>query len=222
VLLVVLALAAAVLWLLSERNARQWFLVNEDGMLQVKKGLLLPAGRQSFKTADPALAQAYAPLKPPPGAKLDEERRFEDRAALDQALYEVLARWARDDVATERPETIERALGWIGRAEKLAGVSTAQREDLRVLRAEVGFFEAKQLLERSAETLRQARERLRLTASSPSTHAREAEAALKRVEPVVDEIHATLREAAPPASAARPAAAQSPPAPAPAAPVPDK
>lgn len=108
--LVVLALLGAVLWLLSERNARQWFLVYEDGLLQVKRGLLLPAGRQSFKTDDPALAQAYAPLKPPPGAKLDEERRFEDRAGLDQALYELLARWARDDAGTERPELVERSL----------------------------------------------------------------------------------------------------------------
>src|SRR5512133_3741507 len=86
VALVVLALVGVVVWLLSERNSRQWFLVYEDGKLEVKKGIMLPTGRQSFKTDDPALAQAYAPLKPPPGTKLDEERSFDDRAGLDQAL----------------------------------------------------------------------------------------------------------------------------------------
>src|SRR5512138_769397 len=95
--------------------------------LAVKKGILFPVGRQAFKTDDPTLAQAYAPLKPPPSAKLDEERTFEDRAGLDQALYELLARWARDDIATERSDMMDRALGWIARADKLANISAAQR-----------------------------------------------------------------------------------------------
>jgi hypothetical protein len=109
-----------------------------------------------------------------------------------------MARWARDDAATERPELVERALGWIGRAEKLAGVSTAQREDLRALRAEVGWFEARQLLERSADALRQARERLRMAAGSPTPHAREADMALRRIDPLVEELHSAIRDVTPP------------------------
>lgn len=85
----------------------------------------------------------------------------------------------------------------IGRAEKLAGISTAQREDLHVLRAEVGFFEARQLLERSADALRQARERLRLAAGSPTTHAREADSALRLVDPLLEELHRAIGEVTP-------------------------
>jgi hypothetical protein len=197
-----LGLAVALLlglvgWLLSERNARQFFLVFEDGTLSVKKGLLLPMGKSAFKTDDPGLAAAYAPMKPPPSTKLDEERAFDDRASLDQGLYELLARWARDDLATERPEGVERAMGWLGRADRLSGLSAAQRDDLHALRAESGWFEARQLLEKAADALRQARERLRLTAGAASPHAGDANEALRRVEPVVDEVYRASRLLAP-------------------------
>jgi hypothetical protein len=230
--LAVVVLLGLVAWLVSERNARRWYLVFEEGTLSVKKGLMLPAGTTAFKTDDPALAAAYAPLKPPQGAHLDAERSFDDRSGLDQALYELLARWARDDLATEKPEGVERALSWVGRAEKLAGLSAAQREDLRNLRAESGWFEARQLLDKAGEALRQARERLRLTSSSASPHAGEANEALRRVEPVVDEVYraarllapqgAAGREPPPAAVPAQPAAAQPPGAAAPDAGVPPR
>jgi len=191
--LAVLALLAVVAYLLSERNARQYTLVLEDGVLSVKKGVLAPMGRQAFKTSDPALAAAYAPLKPPPGFAWKEEQEFEDRAALDQALYELLAKWARDDIASEKPELVERAMDWLGRADKLPGISGAQRDDLRALRAESGYFEARQLLDKTAESLRQARERLRLTAGSSSRHAGDAGAALRRIDPMVDELYQAAR-----------------------------
>jgi hypothetical protein len=213
----VLALIGIVFYLLSERNARQWSLVTEDGMLTVKKGIMFPMGRQAFKTDDPALAQAYAPVKPPPGAKLDDERSFDDRAGLDQALYELLAKWARDDIAAEKPELIERALTWLSRADRLAGLSAAQREDLRALRAESGYFEARQLLDKGADAVRQARERLRLTAASSSPHAGDASEVLRRVDPLVDELYRAGRLLTPPGSA-RPEPQQ--PAPSAAAPAP--
>lgn len=205
--LAILVLLGLVGWLLAERNARSFALVYEEGQLSVKKGILFPAGRQAFKTDDPALAQAYAPLRPPPGARVDQELSFEDRAGLDQALYDLLARWAREDIASEKPEQVERALEWLGRAEKLAGISAAQREDLRQLRAESGYFEARQLLDRAAELLRQARERLRLTASSSSSHAGAAGQVLRQVEPLPDALYAAARvfgQPAPPAASPAP------------------
>jgi hypothetical protein len=215
----ILLLLGVVLWLLSERNARHFSLVYEDGVLSVKKGILFPVGTQSFKTDDPALAQAYAPIKPPPSAKLDAERTFEDRAGLDQALYDLLAKWAREDIATERPEVMDRALSWIGRAEKLANLSAGQREDLKSLRADSGYFEARQMLERAADALRQARERLRLTASSSSSHAGDANQVLQRVDPMVDEVYRAARLLTPPGTPRPPDSAEAQPAPA-AAPAP--
>ncbi|MBI5070072.1 MAG: hypothetical protein HZB56_17695 [Deltaproteobacteria bacterium] len=193
----ILLLAGLAVWLLSERNARQYFLVAEEGQLLVKRGMLAPYGRQSFKTDDPQLLAAYAFIRPPPGAQLPPEQTFDDRAALDQALYELLARWAREDVAGEKAENLERASGYVARAERLAGISGAQREDLRALRAESGFFEARLLLEKGADALRQARERLRLTAQSASPRAGDAAEALKSVEPALEQLHQTSRLLAP-------------------------
>jgi hypothetical protein len=203
----VVALAALVAYLLAERNARRWFLVQEEGTLYVKRGVLFPVGSLPFKTGDPELARAYAPLAPPPGTRLGEARAFDDRAALDQALYEMLARWARADVATEKPELVERALSWVGRAERLQGLSAAQQDDLRKLRAESGFFEARRFLETAADALRQARERLRLAAGSSSPHAGDAGEALKRVEPTIDEIFQAGKLLAPGRPAHEPAPA---------------
>jgi hypothetical protein len=219
VTIVVIVLIGVVVWLLAERNARQWYLVYEDGLVAVKKGVLFPVGKTTFKTDDPALAEAYAPIKPPQGARLDEERSFDDRAGLDRALYDVLAKWARDEIASEKPEAMQRGLEWIHRAELLPGLSSVQKKDLDGLRAEAGFFEARQLIEKSADQLRQARERLRLTAGSSSPHAGEANAALRQIEPVVDEIYRAGRALAP-AGAPRQDAPQAAPQPAPAAPAP--
>jgi hypothetical protein len=228
VTIIVLALAGGVVWLLAERNSRQWYLVYEDGALSVKKGVFFPIGKQTFKTDDPAVAEAYAPLKPPAGAKLDEERAFDDRAGLDQALYDLVAKWARDEIATERPDAMQRGLEWVHRAELLPSLSGLQKKDLEQLRAEAGFFEARQLVERAAEGLRQARDRLRLTAGSTSAHAGEANEALRRIDPVVEELYRAGRvlapmatpgsrtepQPAPQAAPAPPPAAAQPPAPA--------
>src|SRR5262245_21235338 len=110
----ILALLALVVWLASERNARSWYLVPDAGRLVVLRGMMLPAGRTEFQSSNPELAKAYAPLVPPSGAKLPaEERTFSDQAALDQALFEVLAGWAREDVASGEPARLDRGLGYI-------------------------------------------------------------------------------------------------------------
>ena len=203
-------LLALVGWLLSERNAHRYSLIYEDGTLSVKKGIPFPFGSLPFKSQDPAEAAAYAPLKPPPGVKLEEQRDFDDRSGLDQALYDLLARWARDDVASGQADRVERALTWLGRADRLANISAAQRKDLETLRAESGVFEARQLLDRSAEQLRLARERLRLAAGSSSPRAGEASEALRRIEPIADEVFRAARVLGTPAEASAAAAAPSP------------
>lgn len=204
----ILGLLALVLWLASERNARSWHLVPDEGRLVVMRGMLLPMGRQAFDTSDPALAQAYAPLVPPPGKPLPPERTFEDRTLLDQGLYELLAGWARDEIASGDPARLERGLGYLGRAEKLPGLSSAQRDDLAGLRAESGYYEAMRLLSRAAEELRDATEKLRRTSGSRSAHAADAGALLRELEPASEAAQAALRSAS--AAAARPAAEATP------------
>lgn len=202
--ILVVGLAAAVAWLASERNARLWHLVPSEGRLVVMKGLLLPAGRGAFETADPGLAQAYAPLVPPPGRPVPPERSFDERGLLDQAIYDLVAGWAREEIASGDPARLERGLGYVGRAERLPGLSPAQRDDLAGLRAESAYQEALRLLARAADELRDGAERLRRAAGSRSPHAGEAATLLREVEPVAEAAAAAVRRAQPPRAPAPP------------------
>lgn len=192
----ILGLLALVTWLASERNARSWHLVPSEGRLVVMRGLMLPTGRAAFTPSDPALAQAYAPLVPPPGKSVPEERTFDERGLLDQAIYQMVAGWAREDIAAGDPARLERGLAYLSRAERLPGISPSQREDLAALRAESAYQEAMRLLSRAADELREASDRLRRAASSRSPHAADAGVLLREIEPAVDAATGALRRMA--------------------------
>ncbi len=191
----VLLLLAVVLWLASERNARTWYLVPDEGRLVVMRGVMLPVGRHAFEAPDPALAQAYAPVVPPPGKPLPPEQSFDERSLLDQKLFELLSGWAKEEIASADPVRLDRALAYLGRAEKLPGLSPAQRDELEGLRAESGFHEARRLVVKAAAELRDAADKLRRAAASRSSRAPEANALLREVEPALDAALAAERAA---------------------------
>jgi hypothetical protein len=207
----ILGLLALVTWLVSERNARTWYLVPADGRIVVMKGYLLPVGRGAFETSDPATAAAYAPIVPPPGKLAPPERSFEERGQVDQAIYDLVAAWARDEISSGDPARLERGLGYLVRAERLPGLSPAQRDDLAALRAESGYQEAMRLLGRAVDELRDAVDRLRRASTSRSSHAVDAGRLLRELEPALEQASAALRRA----EGARPPPA-APPAPEPA------
>lgn len=195
-------LLALVAWLASERNARSWYLVADEGRLVVMRGMMAPIGRRAAESADPALAQAYAPLVPPPGKPLPPERAFTERSLLDQAMYDLLAGWARDEIESGEPGRLDRGLGYLARAEKLPGLSSSQRDDLASLRAESGYQEAVRLVRRALEDLRDAAEKLRLAASSRSRHSADAGVLLGEIDPAVSSVREAVRASGAAAEAA--------------------
>ncbi len=182
--LVAVGLAVAVAWLLAERNARQWWLVPEDGRVVVKKGVLFVVGKAAFQSAEPETARTYAPVVPPQGTSLPLEASFDDRADLDRALFDLLVRWAREDIGSQQAERMERARGYLVRASRLAGLSPAQRDQLRVLHAETAFQEAVENLTQGANALRRAMEGLKLASEAQGPVAVEAATLEKTVEPL--------------------------------------
>lgn len=183
-LLLAVGLGVAVAWLLAERNARQWWIVPEGGKVVVKKGIFFPTGKAAFVSADPEASRTYAPLTTPQGTAVPVETSFEDRAGLDQALFDLLAGWARDDIHSQQLERMERARGHLARASRLAGLSPAQREQLRILQAETAFQEAVVHLQEGAIALRRALEGLKLAAEASGPVAAEAAALERSLEPV--------------------------------------
>ncbi len=193
--LVVVGLGVLVVWLLADRNSREWWLVPEEGKVIVKKGILFPTGKSTFKTDDPELSRTYAPVTAPAGAVLPPERSFEDRAALDQALFELLARWAKEDIRAEQLQRMQRARDYLQRAARLAGISAAQHEDLRVMQAETAFHEAAWHLEQGAESLRHALDQLRLASEARGPVAAEAQSLLHSLEPIMAGANQSMLEA---------------------------
>jgi hypothetical protein len=225
-LVLAVGLAVAVAWLLSERNARQWWLVPEEGRVTVKRGVFFPVGKATFKSDDPELARTYAPIAPPPGSATPPETSYDDRAALDQAIFEWLARWAREDIQSEQMARMDRARAFLARAARLAGLSAAQREQLRTLQAETAFQEAVGHLQEGAGALRRALEGLRLAGEAQGPVAAEAAALGKALEPVAASTGQLMLEASrfaaeryrPPPPPPGPGPGAVPPAPPPAAP----
>jgi hypothetical protein len=210
---IVLGLVAVLAWLVSERNARAWILTPDDGRLVVKRGLFLPIGSAEYRPSDPALAKAYGPVVPPPGKVLPEAREFPEQPELDRALFDLLAGWAREDIASGDPTRLERGLAYLERAIELPAISSAQRDNLAALRAESGFYEARRLIEKARAELFEAAQKLRLTAGSRSARAMDADALLRELSPAIDATAAAVRVAgssAPP-PAPPPAAAPSTP-----------
>lgn len=199
---IVLGLLGALLWLVSERNARTWLLAPDDGRLVVKRGLFLPIGTAEYKPPDPAAAKVYAPLVPPPGKALPPSREFLEQTELDRALYDLLAAWAREDIASGDPARLERGLGYLERAMDLPAISALQRDNLAALRAESGYFEARRLIERARAELGEAAQKLRLTAGSRSPRALDADALLRELAPAIEAAASAVRVAGATAPAA--------------------
>ena len=144
--LLILALIGAVLYLLSDRNARTYFIVPVDGNLVVKKGRFLPIGEASLQSLDPILATAYAPIKIPKFAAQQSKESFSERADLDQALAERLISWSGTLVERDNSASVREAVVLLERVALLPVTTMQQKTNLEELYREVAFFQGRESL----------------------------------------------------------------------------
>ena len=196
VTLVVLALIGVVGLLLSQLNARTFTLQAQDGKLLVMKGRMLPIGSEPYRPSDPVLAASYAPIDLLGGgaAGLDGAR-FEERDALDRALFQFLEGLARPRLVSDDPAVLQQGLVALSRMQKLGGVTDEQRRTLRSLESEVAFFQARTRLDQARRDIAEALTQLRLAADSGGRHARAAHRMLSAVEPASNALEEALRRA---------------------------
>ncbi len=196
VTLLVLALLGAVGFLLSRLNARTFTLQQQDGKLLVLKGRMLPVGADPYRPSDPALAAAYAPVDLLGGtaAGLDGAK-FEERDALDRALFGFLEGLARPRLVSDDPAMLSAGLMVLGRMQKLGGITDEQRRTLKGLESEVAFFQARTRLDQARRDIAEAMTQLRLAADSGGRHARSAHRMLGAVEPAAAALEDALRRA---------------------------
>ena len=148
VTLIVFALLGAVGFLLAQLKARTFTLQHQDGKLLVMKGRMLPVGSDPYRPSDPAVAAAYAPIELFGGSPAGlDGARFDERDAMDRALFQLLEGLARPRLVSDDPAVLSQGLVALGRMQKLAGITDEQRKTLRSLEAEVAFFQARTRLE---------------------------------------------------------------------------
>jgi hypothetical protein len=196
VTILVFVLLGAVGFLLSRLNARTFTLQQQDGKLLVMKGRMLPLGAEAYRPSDPALASAYAPIDLLGGtaAGLDGAR-FEERDAMDRALFEFLEGLARPRLVSDDPAVLSQGLVALGRMQKLGGITDEQRKTLKGLESEVAFFQARTRLDQARRDVAEAVTQLRLAADSGTRHARAAHRMLSAVEPSAAALEEALRRA---------------------------
>jgi hypothetical protein len=197
VTLLVLAMGGAVVFLLSQLNARTFTLEVDGGQLVVLKGRMLPWGAEPFRPSDIGLADTYAPIPlenhDVPSSLLTE--RFSERDELDRALFTQLEALARPRIASDEPQKVERGVYYLRRAERLTGLGQEQRNTLKVLLGEVAYYQARQKLDDARKLITEALAQLRLAAESDNRHARNANQMLTKVEPSATALEEALRVA---------------------------
>jgi hypothetical protein len=196
VTLVVLGLIGAVGFLLSQLNARTFTLQQQDGKLLLMKGRMLPMGSEPYRPSEPALAAAYAPFDLLGGTAAGlEGAKFEERDAMDRALFQLLEGLARPRLVSDDSAVLSQGLVALGRMQKLGGITDEQRKTLRSLESEVAFFQARTRLDQARRDIAEAVTQLRVSADSGTRHARAAQRMLAAVEPAATALEEALRRA---------------------------
>jgi hypothetical protein len=194
VLLLILGLGGAVVFLLSERNARTFTLAQENGQLVVMKGRMLPTGAVPYRPGDARLADAYAPIAVE-GRDVSAlvEQKFTERDELDRALFPLLEGLARPKVQSDDPELLEKGLYYLRRAELLSGLTEEQRRTLETMKADVAFYLARQKLEQARRGVTEALAQLKLAAESRNRNTQRANQMLGTVGPAAQALEKALR-----------------------------
>jgi hypothetical protein len=196
VTLLVFGLLGAVGFLLSRLNARTFVLQAVDGKLVVMRGRMLPLGTEPYRPSDPALAAAYAPIDLLGGSPAGlDGAHFEEREALDRALFSFLEGLARPRLVSDDPAVLSTGLALLGRMQKLGDITDDQRRTLKGLESEVAFFQARTKLDQARREIAEAVAQLRLAADSGGRHARPAHRMLAAVEPSAAALEDALRRA---------------------------
>jgi hypothetical protein len=192
-LLLILALIAAVVLLLAERNQRRYFLETSGRVVSIDRGLPLPYGHAPFHPTDPGDARTYRPFELPADMALPSDEAFDDRLELDRRWADLLLQTARARLASGDPEHLQQGMDLLARVDALPQLTAEQLHLAHQLRSEVAFVEATDKLGRAMTALRETLSLLRLGSDSPNGHARESADLLDRLVPAVEQLQRAAR-----------------------------
>jgi exonuclease VII small subunit len=181
-LLVMIGLAGAVVYLLSDLNRRTYRLAQVGQTMVVQKGKFMPTGFENYQPDESRLREAYAPIALPSGEQVPGGQLFEDRTDLDRAMFSILAAWARQQLGSEDLTVSSQAADYIQRCILLPGVSEEQRRDIAVLRADLSFRKGQNLLTGIVNQLEAAATKFKEAIEQGTSFKGEAQKSLAQVE----------------------------------------
>ena len=221
VVLLVLALGAVVVYLLSEINSRRYCVrslggTGGGGGCRGHGQGWLTVALAAFEPATAELAAAYAPIPIPTGESLTKTEIYEDRADIDRALFSLFAGWTRARLDSTVPGEFDLAASYVHRSELLPSLSEEQRLELKRMRADLAYKNGRRMLDDIYDRLQRAVAELKLAKELGATKSGD-------VDRWILEVERRLREysGAPPVpNLALPAEASPPLPPTPVAPAP--
>ncbi|HEY3451880.1 MAG TPA: hypothetical protein VGK67_36315 [Myxococcales bacterium] len=196
VLLFIVALAGAALVLFSALHSKTWAVEQHENELWIVKGRQLPAGFEPYRPGDKVLAAAYSPIAlmgDSPGELVIAP--YDDRDALDQALFRTFKSWIEARLDAEDPERLTQAFKLLKRLELLTGVAAEQREQLKDLQAKVAYVEGRARLDDAELALREAVAKLKLASETRNRYAKEAAILFEQASPVSEQLSKAVRQA---------------------------
>lgn len=186
--LMVIALLAAVGFLLSDINHRRYRLkvveTKAGERMIVQRGMNLPFGFENYVPDAEVLRDAYAPITMPPGQSIGpaEHEVFDDRTDLNRAVFALLAGWARGGYTSDDPNEVEAATEYVARCELLPGLSEQQRIELVTLRADFAFLNGKRLVDQARTLLKEAKSDFELSLRLKTSRQNDAETWARHLE----------------------------------------
>ncbi|MGC4122696.1 MAG: hypothetical protein QM765_50620 [Myxococcales bacterium] len=196
VLLFIVALGGAALVLFSALHAKTWAVEQHESELWVVKGRQFPVGFEPYRPADKIQSAAYAPIPlmgDSPGELVIAP--YDDRDALDQALFRTFKSWIEARLDSEDPERLTQAFKLLKRIELLTGVAAEQREQLKDLQAKVAYVEGRARLDEAEVALREAVAKLKLASETRNRYAKEAGVLFDQLSPLGEQLSKTVRQA---------------------------
>lgn len=196
VLLFIVALGGAALVLFSALHAKTWAVEQHENELWIVKGRQMPVGFEPYRPTDKVLAAAYAPVPlmgDSPGELVIAP--YDDRDALDQALFRTFKSWIEARLDSEDAERLNQAFKLLKRIELLTGVSAEQREQLKDLQAKVAYVEGRARLDDAELALREAVAKLKLASETRNRYSKEAGALFDQLASIGEQLSKTVRQA---------------------------
>jgi hypothetical protein len=191
-LLLVLGQAAAVVYLLSERNARRYFLVADGRALTVMRGRFQPTGETLYQP-EGKTAALYAPLPMPSFAEFHEKAVFEERGDLDTAIVDTCLEWAAKLAAQGTAAAANQTVYLLGRAAQFRTIAPEQQKRRLELERSVAFQIARGHLGEGLGAFQAAVEQLEQSTKSKEPIARRGQVVLNTVQNEVIRIQSMLQ-----------------------------